>query len=59
MHQSMGTQRTGHDLMTEQQPHKIYFGEDLLHMNLLRVKRIDTMEDLLWGAVIKILSVSL
>ena len=26
-------------------------------MNLLRVKRIDTMEDLLWEAVIKILSI--
>ena len=43
--------------MTEQQPRKIYFGEDLLHKNLLSVKRIDTMEDLLWGALIKILSV--
>ena len=27
------------------------------HMNLLRVKRIDTMENLLGGAVIKILSI--
>ena len=54
---SMGSQRTGHNLMTERQPHKIFFGEDLPHMSLLRVKRIDTMEDLLWEAVIKILSI--